>query len=88
MYLFGGSFGPVLVGKLSDYFVRRAMTNSTSGLTENFRAAGLHSAMYAIPVCSALLAIVLLGAARTVTKDMRKLQFWMSSQTFRRQRPD
>jgi MFS family permease len=80
MYLFGGSFGPVLVGKLSDYFVRRAMAGAgASGLTENFRAAGLHGAMYAIPVCSALLAMVLMGAARTVARDMDELQRWMSS---------
>ncbi len=88
MYLFGGSFGPVLVGKLSDYFLRRAMTGSSSGLTENFRATGLHSAMYAIPVCSALLAIVLLGAARTVTNDMRELRFWMSSSDIQTPTPD
>jgi MFS family permease len=80
MYLFGGSFGPVLVGRLSDYFLRQAMAGPGTGkLAENFRAAGLHSAMYAIPVCSALLALVLLGAARTVGSDMRALRSWMSS---------
>jgi MFS family permease len=31
MYLLGGSFGPVLTGKLSDYFARDAM--SAAGIT-------------------------------------------------------
>src|SRR5260370_13743464 len=80
MYLLGGSFGPVLTGKLSDYFARLAMAKAgASSLNEHFRALGLHSAMYVIPLCSVLLAGVLLGAARTVSRDMDKLQLWMSS---------
>jgi len=80
MYLLGGSFGPVLTGKLSDYFARLAMAAAgASSLNEHFRAVGLHSAMYVIPVCSVLLAAVLLGAARTVSQDMGELQLWMSS---------
>jgi hypothetical protein len=35
--------------------------------------------MYVIPLCSVLLAAVLLGAARTVSRDMGELQLWMSS---------
>jgi hypothetical protein len=35
--------------------------------------------MYLIPLCSVLLAAVLLGAARTVSRDMGELQIWMSS---------
>ena len=42
-----------------------------------FRAEGLHSAMYAIPILSVLLAIVLFAASRTVTKEIDKLQNWM-----------
>jgi len=80
MYLLGGSFGPVLTGKLSDYFARLDMTHSgASSLTENLRALGLHSAMYIIPLTSLLLAISLLAASRTVSYDMAKLQQWMSS---------
>ena len=80
MYLFGGSFGPVLVGKLSDYFLRHAMTGAAAGgKIESFRAAGLHGAMYAIPACSGILALVLVGAARTVAQDMQDLQRWMAS---------
>ena len=80
MYMLGGSFGPVLTGKLSDYFARAAMAEAgASSLNEHFRAVGLHSAMYAIPLCGLLLAAVLLGAARTVSRDMGELQLWMSS---------
>jgi MFS family permease len=80
MYLLGGSFGPVLTGKLSDHFARSAMTTAgASSLNEHFRAVGLHSAMYVIPVCGALLVVVLLGACRTVSGDMSELQTWMSS---------
>jgi len=80
MYLLGGSFGPVLTGKLSDYFARLAMNEAgASSLNEHFRALGLHSAMYVIPLCSALLAAVLLGAARTASWDIGKSQLWMAS---------
>jgi MFS family permease len=80
MYLLGGSFGPVLTGKLSDYFARNAMSAAgVTALNEHFRAIGLHSAMYVIPVCSALLVAALLGACRTVPRDMRELQVLMSS---------
>src|SRR5260370_41654361 len=50
-----------------------------TGMNEPFRALGLHSAMYVIPLCSVLLAAVLLGAARTVSRDMGELQLWMPS---------
>jgi MFS family permease len=80
MYLLGGSFGPVLTGKLSDHFARRAMAEAgVSSLNEHFRAVGLHSAMYVIPVCSVLLAAVLLAASRTVSVDLNNLQVWMSA---------
>jgi MFS family permease len=80
MYLLGGSFGPVLTGKLSDYFARSAMAAAGAGaLNEHFRAVGLHHAMYVVPLCSALLTVVLLLATRTVSKDMNALQVWMSS---------
>jgi MFS family permease len=53
MYLCGGAFGPLLVGTLSDRFARMA------GGGEAGRAAGLHDAMYVLPVMSAALAVVL-----------------------------
>lgn len=78
MYLLGGSFGPVLTGRVSDYFTRRAMMAAgASVVTEPFRAAGLHSAMYVIPLCSVILVAVLFAASFTVEADMRALQRWM-----------
>ena len=79
MYLLGGSFGPVLTGRLSDYYARLAMTSAGANvMTEPFRAAGLHSAMYVIPLCSLVLFVVLVAAARTVTRDMHELEMWMA----------
>jgi hypothetical protein len=78
--LLGGSFGPVLTGKLSDYSARLAMAEAgASRLNEHFRAVGLHRAMYVIPLCSVLLAAVLLAASRTVSRDIGELQIWMST---------
>ena len=60
MYVIGGSFGPVIMGNLSDKFTRSAATTAgmftfTKEALEPFRATGLHSAMYVIPVlCGAL----------------------------------
>jgi MFS family permease len=80
MYLLGGSFGPVVTGRLSDYFARLAMADAgATRLNEHFRAVGLHNAMYVIPLCSVLLAAVLLGASRTVSRDIGELQIWMST---------
>jgi MFS family permease len=50
MYLCGGAFGPLLVGALSDRFAAAAGGD---------RAAGLHQAMYIIPMVSVALAAVL-----------------------------
>jgi MFS family permease len=58
MYLCGGAFGPLLTGKLSDYFAH--------GTSEAARAHGLHQAMYVIPVLSAALALVLWRAAQSM----------------------
>jgi hypothetical protein len=35
--------------------------------------------MYVIPVCSVLLAAVLLAASRTVSVDLNNLQVWMAT---------
>jgi MFS family permease len=82
MYFFGGSFGPVLTGLLSERFTRSAataagITTLTKDALEPFRAAGLHSAMYVVPVLVGLLALVLFAASFTVRKDMENLQRWM-----------
>jgi hypothetical protein len=39
---------------------------------EPFRGAGLHAAMYAVPVLSVLLALVLFAATHTVARDMER----------------
>jgi hypothetical protein len=41
-------------------------------MTEAFKASGLHSAMYAIPVLAALASLVLFAGSRTVEADIRK----------------
>ena len=58
MYLCGGAFGPLILGTLSDRFARIA------GGGEAGRAAGLHEAMYVIPLMSAALAVVLWAGDR------------------------
>jgi predicted MFS family arabinose efflux permease len=44
---------------------------------EPFRADGLHTAMYIVPILAAILALVLFAASRTVKKDVATLQAWM-----------
>ncbi len=62
MYLCGGAFGPLLTGRLSDWLARRWAGGVE--LTEAARAAGLHEAMYVVPVMCMVLAAVLLVAGR------------------------
>ena len=82
MYVLGASLGPVGTGFLSDYFFKqasggKALELMTAQETALYRAEGLHSAMYVIPILGALLTLVLFAASRTVTKDMERLQQWM-----------
>jgi hypothetical protein len=44
---------------------------------EPFRAQGLHTAMYIVPILATILAVVLLAASRTVRRDVKQLQGWM-----------
>jgi MFS family permease len=80
MYVLGGAFGSKVLGMLSDNFALRAgakagvIVANAKLLPAEFRAIGLHEAFYAAPVVSLLLAGVLFAAARTVTRDMEKLQ--------------
>lgn len=72
MYLLGGSLGPYATGLLSDFFTKRAaaiagVTDATQAALEPFRAEGLQSAMYVIPVLVIILALVLLAASRALT---------------------
>jgi MFS family permease len=65
-YLCGAAWGPLITGRLSDWFARR------SGLAaEAARAAGLHDAMYVIPALAVVLAGVLWMAGRKWTPDSR-----------------
>jgi MFS family permease len=73
MYVLGASLGPYATGMLSDHFAHRAMREAgASAMTEAFKAAGLHSAMYIIPVLAVLASLVLFAASRTVESDIRK----------------
>ncbi|MGQ0540590.1 MAG: spinster family MFS transporter [Blastocatellia bacterium] len=82
MYVLGASFGPYGTGLLSDFFTKRAatiagVTDLTQTALEPFRADGLHSAMYIIPILGVLLTLVLFAGSRTVTKEIESLQTWM-----------
>jgi MFS family permease len=77
MYVLGASFGPIATGMASDFFTRRAAAAAgvvilTKKTLEPFRGAGLHAAMYLIPVLSMLLVLVLFAASFTVAGDMEK----------------
>jgi MFS family permease len=75
MYLLGAAFGPVIVGTLSDRMAAAAMhAAGASVMADEFRAAGLHGAMYVIPVVLTVTAVVLFAAARTVGGDMERMQ--------------
>jgi predicted MFS family arabinose efflux permease len=68
-------FGAIMMAEL------RSLVGESKGFNlralEPFRAEGLHTAMYIVPILGVLLALVLFAASRTVTKDVEKLQTWM-----------
>lgn len=75
MYVLGGAFGTTAMGALSDHFAQQQMMAAGAGEMEPaFRAAGLHAAMYVMPVLLALCAGSLFGAAATVATDARKMK--------------
>lgn len=73
-YVLGAAFGTTIMGALSDHFANQAMVEAGATAIEPFRAQGLHSAMYVIPVLSLLCAASLFGAARTVTADAKRMR--------------
>jgi MFS family permease len=82
MYLFGASLGPILMGGLSDHYtvaaaVAAGVTETTPAALEPFRGAGLHQAMFVIPMLNLALTACMLVAAKTVPRDIAKLQAWM-----------
>jgi MFS family permease len=85
MYVLGASFGPLGLGMLSDHFAHQAMRDAGApAMTEAFKAVGLHSAMYAIPVLAMLASLVLFAGSRTVDGDIRKQQLADGRQPVRR----
>ena len=73
MYLCGASFGPLLTGKLSDMFARRAADSAGSAMiTDAAKAIGLQEAMLVVPVLSAGLAFVLYMGSRTIVGDIAR----------------
>ncbi|MEX0677363.1 MAG: MFS transporter [Pirellulales bacterium] len=88
MYAFGGAAGPVATGYLSEYFTNRAVTNAGVNLEglegtalyeaiEPYRAIGISSAMYVLPIFCVALAVTLYLGATTVRRDVDKLHRWM-----------
>jgi MFS family permease len=72
-YVLGASFGPPIMGRLSDYFAESAMLAAgASEMATAFRATGLHTALYVSPLLLLVCAGSLFGAAGTVTRDMRR----------------
>jgi MFS family permease len=84
MYVFGGALGPTVIGKTSDFFAERAAATAGVDLTTldaagklPYRAYGLNTALYALPIVSLFLAGSLFAGSRTVNRDVDKLQRWM-----------
>jgi len=82
MYVLGASIGPYATGLLSDYFTKAAaaaagVAEMSQAALEPFRAEGLHTAMYSIPMLGVILTVVLLMASRTTTKEIDDMQKWM-----------
>ncbi|HYE49664.1 MAG TPA: MFS transporter [Azospirillaceae bacterium] len=75
VYLLGGAAGLVVVGGLSDHFAERAMQAAgAAAMAEPFRAAGLHGAMYLIPVMMALTGLFIFMASRTFAADAARMR--------------
>jgi predicted MFS family arabinose efflux permease len=71
MYVLGASLGPLGTGMASDFFTRRAAAAAGAVVLEPFKGAGLHNAMYLIPLLSIILTFVLFAASRTIVRDAR-----------------
>src|SRR5207253_10244302 len=70
-------FGSLMLAEL------RSLVGESKGFDlralEPFRAQGLHTAMYIVPILATILAVILFAASRTVKRDVERLQRWMSS---------
>jgi MFS family permease len=86
MYVLGASLGPYGTGILSDFFTKRSaqlagVADMSQAALEPFRADGLHSAMYLVPILGVILTLVLFAGSRAVTRDIERLQRWMREST-------
>jgi uncharacterized iron-regulated membrane protein len=61
------AIGLIVFGRLSDTMAARAV--ATGVTAAEGRALGLHSAMYAMPLCCAALVVVLYVASRIAARD-------------------
>jgi MFS family permease len=82
MYLLGASGGPYLLGMLSDHYTIAAasaagVTATAPAALEPFRGAGLHTAMYIVPILNVALTVCMYVASLTVPRDIAKMQAWM-----------
>lgn len=88
MYILGAALGPYATGALSDHFIVQAAQADGVALADlseaeykkaldPYRGAGLHRAMYVIPILNLLLCLVLFAGATTVHRDVERLQAWM-----------
>ncbi|HEX8539062.1 MAG TPA: MFS transporter, partial [Cystobacter sp.] len=74
-YVLGGSLGQAVVGGLSDVFTLAAMREAGAGeVTESFKAMGLHSAMFLIPVMLLLTSLFIYLASRSFVADARRMR--------------
>jgi MFS family permease len=92
MYLLGASLGPIVMGKLSDHFTLAAahaagVTETAVKALEPFKGVGLHQAMYVIPLMNLMLTLCMFAAARTVPRDIEKLQAWMRESSAKASEP-
>jgi len=73
MYLSGASWGTVIIGKMSDHFaLQAAHLAGLQKINEAARGIGLQQALMAIPVLSALLALVLWAGSKAIGKDIER----------------
>jgi len=74
MYLLGGALGPAVVGGLSDARTLAAMRAvGATEVTEEFKAAGLHDALYLVPLTLLLTALFIFLASRSFVADARRM---------------
>ena len=81
MYLLGGAFGPVVVGALSDALAVAAMRGAgATAMTEEFKAVGLHDAMYLIPLMLFLTSVFIYRASNRFVEDARRMELRLAGE--------